>query len=273
MSEEEINAMVTTTAQNTTTSVEDLCEQLKAKAAQEQPNVTSVRRLDAEMYFKTLPENCSSTHHLKAVAIGSVLSWVREDPRVTKEVFSMRIHSSQKENALVIKRTTPGQKPQRVSIKASEIMGMKLAANNTIHFDLLHVPKLEIKEEGSKSKWSELQLSIDRSSVRCSISFCSEVPKCELQRLPGISSALERGLQQQYPSFKPSRDDLKEEDFLPIIRDPLLVRAMQLCILDLQGDTDRISLVTSFSKLYKAFKELLQERINESDSAGDVHEE
>jgi hypothetical protein len=58
------------------------------------------------------------------------------------------------------------------------------------------------------------------------------------------------------------------EEYLPVVQDPTLVRAMQLYILELQNQHhDLIFIVEMFSQLFQAFNDLLTERLRSQDES------
>lgn len=87
-----------------------------------------------------------------------------------------------------------------------------------------------------------------------------------------LNAALRAGIKENYPEFTVCES--RPEDVLPIVKDPELVRAAQLLVVDFACDekaTDIPWLIRQYSAVYKSFKRLLRSRL-ENQSSGS-HEE
>ena len=106
-----------------------------------------------------------------------------------------------------------------------------------------------------------------RAQSRLAIAFHSaqalQLAKEQMLNIPYLAVAMQEGLRTTYSNFV-NNSDLKPEEFLPVVQDPTLVRAMRRAILDLDvipATQAPRTLVEKYSRLEAAFRKLLKERL------------
>ena len=93
-----------------------------------------------------------------------------------------------------------------------------------------------------------------------------------LQEFQSTSQALHNGVKEQYQNFDPSTRG-KPEEFLPVVRDPTLVRAVQLAVLKLQDIADTEQVIKQYHGIERRFQELLKSRLSQVKSAQNLAHE
>jgi hypothetical protein len=146
-------------------------------------------------------------------------------------------------------------------------MGMELSAK-TVVLDVFRPPMMARKI--GRSPWKDedlLGVKESGETIRITMTFLGQTPSSELESSPHLLEVIREGLCPSYPHFTPD-NHINPEEYLPVVQDPTLVRAMQLCILELRNQHhDPISIVEMFSQLFQAFKDLLTERLTSQDES------
>ncbi|CAB4036678.1 Hypothetical predicted protein [Paramuricea clavata] len=129
----------------------------------------------------------------------------------------------------------------RIDVPFNKIMGMELTSDGMLTADVFGhswfgSPCVEQRLDGSQV-WKEITPTNSSRSSRLVIVFhLQKLPEnleSKLQRIPSLCSALRTRLCNDYSNFNPTEGETPH-DRLPLVRDPTLVRAAQLAILNLR---------------------------------------
>ena len=242
--------------------ISDLLCQLKERAKIKVPSITKVSKESAAEFSKTIKQDRPKIYHLESINVVNT-EWMHEDQRVSKETFILKLNPKNESQLVVERKQFQSKERKRVIISTADVMGMKLSGNNIV-MDLYKPPVLGRKT--SKCPWKDEECVTEGGKIVVSMTFLGPTPIKDLRGIQMLSKAIEGGLRQSYPHFKPEKP-FKAEEILPLIQDPTLVRAMQLCVIELLQNQhhDRDSIVKLFSQLYQAFQDLLNERLTGSD--------
>lgn len=208
----------------------------------------------------------------------AILTWARTDPRVSKEVFTIKLNlsnSAENRNILVefSQANDPYQRTRRITINAAYVMGVKVD-RESLTARVYGFPKYESRERKQK-QWrqetvkhnstDEPQDHVPYTTMKVLFGRNKSLPDFQelFRRDEKLNAALSAGIQENYPDF--TTRESRPEDVLPIVKDPELVRAAQLLLLDFTLEEKAIDipwLIRQYSAVYEAFKRLLKSRID-----------
>lgn len=194
-----------------------------------------------------------------------VLSWIRTDSRVSKEVFVVKLNMSINAQSRYISiEHNQGRQQKKITVKTKNIMGLNITDKNLI-IRIYGMPELLVKQ----NKWQSQHLDSPETTTASSTLI---VEFGKNKSLPNyvhlfhldekLQAAMASGIKEQYPEF--TIGDSRPEDLLPIVKDPLLVREAQLVVLELlqdQRSEDVQWLIQAYLSLYSEFKKLLKKRL------------
>lgn len=199
-------------------------------------------------------------------------SWSRADKRVSKEQFQCKFTFSTT-TVSITHQPQSTQMKYKLSFLFQSVMGMKISSDS-IELDLSAKPTTEAKSSehqtsksgsGKFAPYYERQIDDNLKSYRLVINVNSQGRKALsefLDKVPSINClqrALSSGLQEIYPEFDPCEENPHE--LFPIARDPTLVRAAQLAILELQCEKDPLVVIRLYDGLVRRFQKLLRLRL------------
>lgn len=217
--------------------------------------------------------------HLESVTLctGSESTvWKRIDPRVSKEKLDAKFYMSCRNEKMSVQHHQMGNDSKskyKIDVPFNKIMGMELTSDGMLAADVFGSPCVEQRLEGSQV-WKEITPSNPSKSSRLVIVFhrhkLPENLQSKLERIPSLYSAIRTGLREDYANFNPTEGETPH-DRLPIVRDPTLVRAAQLAILNLRDHAikdasldprERIQqIVEAFGGIEQRFREILKIRL------------
>lgn len=221
--------------------------------------------------------------HVDSCSINDEVIFQRTDHRVSKEILQCKVHLTPSKYEFVSEyqavNTTCSER-RRIRFHFNHVMGMSLSGK-VLSIDICNIPIFERKLK-TKCKWDADCSSVSKSetATRWRVVIVSHeetehqlLPK--LSRVDVLACALKTSLLDDYPEFNPlSTEDSHER--LPLLKDPTLVRATQLAILEIAEDPRSRHDVQFVVKMYmgieKAFRRLLQARL-ENNSSQENHEQ
>ena len=233
--------------------------------------------------------------HLESATVESngteSVIWKRSDPRVSKEKFDVKFYMNYRNEKMSVQHQpytdshNESKVQYRIDVPFNKVMGIEIV-DGVLTADVFGSPCIEKRSKGSRA-WHVLSSKEDNGSrsSRVSIVFIHHVSPDNLQRnlekTPSLQSAFSSGVCEHYPDFDPTTGE-NPHDRLPLIRDPTLVRAAQLAILQLRVNTQEVEssiqvrhIVQTFGGIEKRFRDLLKRRLLEKclPMSRDEHEE
>ena len=143
-------------------------------------------------------------------------------------------------------------------------------------FDVCSRPFSEVKPKNpqdskSTSKWESSQmppLQKKMPKYRIIVQCHQDVQKTTVDKfasVPSLKSALETSIREDYPDFTPLLLEDPHER-MPLLKDPVLVRAAQLAVLEVSKDPrskeDELFVVRMLKSIERKFQNKLKERLN-----------
>lgn len=219
----------------------------------------------------------------------AILTWARTDHCVSKEVFTVKLNlSNNAENRNIVVEFSQAndlcQRTRRITLNAACVMGLKVD-RESLTARVYGFPKYEVRERKQK-QWrqetvknnstDEPQNCVPCSTIKVVFGRNKSLPDFQqlFRRDEKLNAALSAGIQEKYPAF--TTNESRPEDVLPIVKDPELVRAAQLLLLDFlveEKATDIPWLIRQYSAVYEAFKRLLKSRIDKKSCFQSSHEQ
>ena len=204
----------------------------------------------------------------------NILIWERKDARVSKESFVVKLNMS---SNIRNRSISIEHKKQKLLVQTRNIMGIIVNSENLV-IRIQGKPDLLVKESSEwKQQYIITNLPVDiTATITLLFGKNKSLPNYSelFQQDDFLNAALKAGIQDHYPGF--SSSDTRPEHVLPVVKDPILVRAAQLAVLNFSQDErahDIKWLIQMYSALYSAFKELLKSRLAISVSSVHSHEE
>lgn len=248
-------------------------------------NITFITKETAEEYQSKFGGKASGvvSFHVDNCSINDEKIFERSDPRVSKETLQCKVYfNTTKYEFAVDHHLEHSSERQRIRFDFNHVMGMSISGQS-FTFDICQCPHFEVKTKITlendrhvfSSKWDPntnfLHLStLNVSKYRVAISCHEAVEKNLVQRcfdVPVLARALERSLMESYPDFTPFSQEEPHER-MPLLKDPTLVRAAQLAILDVAEDPrskeDVLFVVRMFRAIEREFRQKLKDRLNPS---------
>ena len=232
----------------------------------------------AEEYFRTHLENKPKPTkvHVDFLSVNNTVTWQRSDSRVSKEQFECKIEFS-KATISVVHQPPDSELKCKLSFAFQSVMGMRITSDS-IEADIIPKPVTEIKSSASQPQGSRANVcaakfvpynepqigeatsynTIIRLNTRSRDAFTKL--KDQILLVPCLRRAADSGIQQHYDSFDPCEENPHE--LYPLVRDPTLVRAAQLAILQLQSESDLHLVIRMYDGIKKRFQQLLQQRLS-----------
>jgi hypothetical protein len=81
--------------------ISDLCCELRVRAKIKIPSVTKTNKESEAEFYGTLEQNRTSAYHLESVGFANT-QWKREDLRVSKEIFVLKVNTGIKKQPQLI---------------------------------------------------------------------------------------------------------------------------------------------------------------------------
>ena len=217
--------------------------------------------------------------HLESVTLragSESTSWKRIDPRVSKEKLDVKFYMNCRNEKMSVQHqqtSNDNKSKYRIDVPFNKIMGIKLTSDGMLTADVFGSPCVEQRLDGSQV-WKEITPTNSSGSSRIVIVFHGhKLPDnllSKLERIPSLCSALRTGLCNDYANFNPAEGETPH-DRLPLVRDPTLVRAAQLAILNLRDHARKNSALESrdriqqtvevFGGIEHRFREILKIRL------------
>lgn len=200
--------------------------------------------------------------------------WNRVDPRVSKEKFDVKFYMNYRNEKMSVQHhpsTGNDSKTRyRIDVPFNKVMGIEIA-DGVLTAVVFGSPSIEKRSESSRVLQvpSSNDNSTSSRSSRLSIGFIHHISPENLQRnlekIPSLQSPFRSGICEDYPGFDPTEGE-NPHDRLPLLRDPTLVRAAQLAILQLRDhaqeyDSSTQHIVETFGGIEKRFRDLLKRRL------------
>lgn len=254
-------------------------------------NVTFITLESAKEYAKENANNGVSSANINSFKLNlmqhnnHLLSWNRADSRVSKEVFVFKVNlTTNAQNRSISVEYSPSndssKQTSKISVNVKNVMGIQIDEDSTLTVHFSGLPMYEMRDKKQK-QWHTHSFPSQISQI--SPCFCTIQVHLGKNKTPPdyhelfkldekLNAALRAGIKENYPEFTVCES--RPEDVLPIVKDPELVRAAQLLVVDFACDekaTDIPWLIRQYSAVYKSFKRLLRSRL-ENQSSGS-HEE
>ena len=249
----------------------------KAKASHCSSGVFKPTKECARQYVKAMTSNCtSSSHNLNYVGIPACdIEWKRSDQRVSREKMVMKVQANSKQQCVTLewKASLDSNKKVRVICQFGNVMGLQVN-QQAMSVDMCSKPEIFKKitpsgeAEQATCTWvlqkDGHNQSIQVSHVELKFNHRADTTtlKQSLSTTPCLWRALESGIQDVYQDLIGNSDE-KAEHHYPILKDPALVRAVQLVYEDLKNDEmcQNIDyLVKLYAGIEAAFNSLLNGR-------------
>ncbi|KXJ19884.1 hypothetical protein AC249_AIPGENE25278 [Exaiptasia diaphana] len=231
-----------------------------------------INKKSAEKYKQSLEDKRDSvTFHADSLVVNNNVIFKRVDNRVSKEILVCKICPNKQEFVVEHQTTTSSVEKRRIRFPLNNVMGLHISTN-TITVDIFKAPYLESKVKSIQaekmafpSKWNTVDFFNPCAKFRATIVSLENAEKLSLkERLQKYDVLRGCVLQDSYPSFNPYRRE-KPYEMMPILKDPVLVRAAQLAILEVEKDPKALQDVEYLVKLYqgitKAFRSRLSKRL------------
>ena len=219
----------------------------------------------------------NSAHLNSVTSIPEGLNVKRSDPRVSHEMFTLKVNTSkpQQPGTFVIEHQTEKSAVLRkkVVIPFPSVLGLELDERK-ITLDTSEPPQMFYKRKNESrvnSAWSEHFENFNPAGS----SLSSTTNKIQLQQPNesfyalihsdrNLKKAAESGIPETYTHS--SQEMLEPEAFVPVAKDATLVRAAQLAALELlkqpDGTRDVTWLIKMFNGIQQQFKKSLSQRMS-----------
>lgn len=279
--------------------VEENCNQLmqqiltSSRESFHTQEISYINKSSAIEYSQSMEgETGVISFHVDRCSINEKEIFQRSDHRVSKESLQCKAHLSPRRYEFVIEyQATNSSERRRIRFYFNHVMGMSISGK-TLSADICKLPQFERKVKTRsenhreklvfQGKWdadtSCFQESPPAAKYRTVICLHEETDNLlsKLSRVNLLACALETSLLDDYPTFVPFAREVPHER-MPILKDPTLVRATQLAILEVAQDRrsrqDVVFLVKMYKGIEKAFRRLLRIRLDQTNSSEDSHEQ
>ena len=223
----------------------------------------------------------NSAHLNSVTSIPEGLNVKRSDPRVSHEMFTLKVNTSkpQQPGAFVIEHQTEKSAVLRkkVVIPFPSVLGLELDERK-ITLDTSEQPQMFYKRKNESrvnSTWSEhfenfnpagssLSSATNKTRVQIQLQQPNESFSTLIHSDGNLKKAAEAGIRETYTHS--SKEMLEPEAFFPVAKDATLVRAAQLAVLELlkkpDGTRDVTWLIKMFNGIQQQFKKSLSQRMS-----------
>ena len=248
-----------------------------AKTHFQSSSVVEITIETAEEFASTANNTVTSLTHLHSItSTVQSLNIKRADPRVTHELFTMKLNASkpQQSGTFVIEHQNEKSAilRRKIVIPYKDVLGMQISERKII-LDTHKRPQTFYKKKDEADRqcsatWSEccegFGVPGPGDNIRIDIQFNqpNTIVNALIQSEIHLQKAMKEGLREKYN--RKSQEIVDPEAFFPIAKDPKTVRAAQLAVLELleQPEGRDISwLIKMFGGIQRQFKQSLSESI------------
>ena len=226
----------------------------------------------AQTYSYNRPCWQTMTYHLQSVSCGTT-NWRRQDKRVSKEILKASFSFKTASQTLdVIRKEGPLQ--TKLSIPFHHFVALRLNENtDTLAAHVCQPPQVVEKRDG-ESQWQVLEGGNHGGVTSLSLRLVEEkYDLTELRDNFAQNSFLQHAmgtrinLNRSYPDFRLVKKVEDHFTSFPILKDPTLVRAAQMAVLELLEQAkirqnDLKWLIKQFHGIQITFRQLLQQRLD-----------
>ena len=220
----------------------------------------------------------NSAHLNSVTSILEGLNVKRSDPRVSHEMFTLKVNTSkpQQPGAFVIEHQTEKSAVLRkkVVIPFPSVLGLELDERK-ITLDTSEPPQMFYKRKNEsrvKSAWSEhfenfnpagssLSSTTNETRVQIQLQQPNESFSTLIHSDGNLKKAAEAGTRETYTHS--SQEMLELEEFFPVAEDATLVRAAHLAVLELLKQPDGNRDVTWLIKMFKGFQQQFKKSLSQ----------
>lgn len=278
LSEDQVKTIASQQVHQTDQSCEELMEILIKDSEQflEQAEVFYITKESAKEYKQSMEGKPDSlTIHIRNCVVNNKTIFSRVDHRVSKEILTCKLCFNATRHEFVIdsQKSSSSLEKHRIRFPFTNTMGMEIS-KDTLKMDISKAPIFESKlktSSGSKSafssKWDMNTTYFDPCDKYTVTLVTLQDTGSKLLEIISKDSALRcamrTGINNHYPEFVPFADEHPHER-MPILKDPVLVRAAQLAILNIEEksrDEDLELVVKRYQGIERSFRRLLKDRL------------
>lgn len=252
-----------------------------AKTSYSHEDINYITKEYAKEYASSIENDTGVlSFHADKCSINDKVVFERTDHRVSKEILNCKFYLNPARYEIIIEHNSTNLKERkRIRCYFNHVMGMAISDSSVV-LDICQVPYFEIKNKvdtktddskwESAMNWTSPSKPRSLSKHRIAIYSHQALNKDVISKLSSVQvlgCATKTSLQESYPDFVPFQREPPHER-MPILKDPTLVRAAQLAVLEVAKDPrsreDVKFVVQMFKSIERSFRRLLVDRLQSS---------